>query len=132
MRLLGESATLALYLGEADRAEEIFRAIEILAPEEPVAFHGLAELALARGEAEEARRAARLAQGAFRADASGVALGLVLEARGWLLEGARAEALACLARAENLDPAGPGAAMASALAHELAVLDETAGSEVKR
>lgn len=132
LRFLGESAWLALSLGDLERAEAIFDALEVLSPEDPVAPLGHAEILLARGDARGAKAAARRLQSAAGADTSTQSAGLILEARAALLEGDPEAARTPLTAVHALAPDGEHAKVAAALLEEIERLHTAATVVVRR
>lgn len=132
LRFLGESAWLALSLGDLERAEAIFDALEVLSPEDPVAPLGHAEILLARGDAQGAKTAARKLQTAAGADTATQSAGLILEARAALLEGDPEGARAPLAAVRALAADGEHTDVAAVLLEEIECLDTAATIVVRR
>src|SRR4051812_42876997 len=61
LQYLAEAAYLWSYLGKPDEAKAIFEGLQLLAPADPVAPLGLAEIYLSEGKFREADKAAELA-----------------------------------------------------------------------
>jgi tetratricopeptide (TPR) repeat protein len=90
------------------RARRIFDALLVIAPDDPVGRLGLAELALLEGDAELAIEHVLEALKLPGISAESAALALMYQARAEAGRDRRDAARENLARAERLDPAGPG------------------------
>lgn len=108
LRFLGEAGYLWSDLGQLDKASEIFEAMKILAPHDPVSHLGLAGVHLARQQFRQAEvqaiKAARVAS------SSPSSLALAYNLRGDALVGLNkpAEAQKAWQKALRADPDGAG------------------------
>ena len=112
LQLLGEAGFFWLYMGELDNARGVFNALARLAPDDPAAEIGLAQVALANDNPQAAEQHAQQALLKPLAQRSGSALALVLLAEAQDRVGRHESAQRHLRRAIDLDTGGPAAAAA--------------------
>ena len=100
----GRLARAATDTGSLDRAERVWRALDLLAPEDPAASLGRAEAWLAQGNSEKASEYATIAVRARNQTPDGLAFGYTLLARAAAGRGHDDHAAAALERAREVAP----------------------------
>ena len=125
LQYLAEAAYLWSYLGKPDEARAIFEGLQLLAPADPVAPLGLAEIYLSQGKFREADKAADAASKMENSDRRTMAFAYKLRGRSLLQLNKPRDAEKCFQRAAEIDkdgPEGKSAATLLAMAREMGVL----------
>ena len=114
-RYLAEAAYLWSYLGKPDEARTIFEALQLLAPADPVAPLGLAEICLSQGKFREADKFAETASKMENADRRTMAFAYKLRGKSLLQLNKPRDAEKFWQRAAEIDKDGPEGKSALAL-----------------
>jgi len=124
-RYLAEAAYLWSYLGKPDEARTIFEGLQLLAPADPVAPLGLAEICLSQGKFREADKFAETASKMENADRRTMAFAYKLRGKSLFQLNKPRDAEKFWQRAIEIDKDGPEGKSAQAiltLAREMGVL----------
>jgi tetratricopeptide (TPR) repeat protein len=125
LQYLAEAAYLWSYLGKPDEARAIFEGLQLLAPGDPVAPLGLAEIYLSEGKFREADKAAEMASKMDNADRRTLAFAYKLRGRSLIQLNKAREAEKFWQRAVEIDkdgPEGKSATVLLSMAREMGVL----------
>jgi tetratricopeptide (TPR) repeat protein len=106
LRFLGEAAYLWSCRGQLEKAAEIFQAITILAPNDPVGFIGLAECHLTQRRYREADKSAEAAIRTSGIDRRTTAFAYKLRGKALMQLNRLKDAQKALQRAAEIDPGG--------------------------
>ncbi|HEY8747715.1 MAG TPA: tetratricopeptide repeat protein [Tepidisphaeraceae bacterium] len=115
LQYLAEAAYLWSYFGKPDEAKTIFEGLMLLAPADPVAPLGLAEIYLSQGKFREADKAAETASRMENADRRTVAFAYKLRGRSLMQLNKAREAGKFWQRAVEIDKDGPEGKSAATL-----------------
>jgi tetratricopeptide (TPR) repeat protein len=106
LQFLAEAAYLWSYRGKLDKAQAIFEALTVLAPDQPVGHLGLAEAWMSQQKFREAEKAAELATRSNAADRRTMAFAYKLRGKALMQLNKPKEAEKAWQRAAELDANG--------------------------
>jgi len=115
LQYLAEAAYMWSYLGKPEEAKAVFEGLQLLAPADPVAPLGLAEILLSQGKFREADKAAETASRMENADRRTVAFAYKLRGRCLVQLNKIKDAEKFWMRAIEIDKDGPEGKSAGAL-----------------
>lgn len=115
LQLLAEAGYLWSYRGQPQKAAEVFQALCVLAPNDPIPYLGLSEVCLSQSKYREAERNAEQAIKSSNLDRRTMAFAYKLRGKALLQQNKYKEAEKLWQRAAELDKDGPEGAASEEL-----------------